>query len=237
VKLRSLVAALVVTATAPAFAQSSDAAKEARDLYERGVRHYNVREYDAAIEDFKRAYLLSATPSLLFNLAQAYRQKGPGSCADAAAAYRAYLRERPNAADRKTIEGHIDNLDACAKSEPPAKKEPPPPPPPEVEGTPTPPVLVEEAPPPSPRRNLSTPSLVLGGSGIVLLGTGALLNGLARVRYSDLQSECPCPPERWETWRDVETTSWIVVGAGAATLAAAVVVWLVSSTPQRSAAR
>src|SRR5262245_38218137 len=74
--------------------------RDALSLYEAGVRRYNLADYDQAIDLFKRAYLLSEAPELLFNVAQAYRLKGDGFCALALRFYRNYLRLDPKTAKR-----------------------------------------------------------------------------------------------------------------------------------------
>src|SRR5262245_49262547 len=102
---RSIIAACTALAIAglrPAVAQTPAADAEA--LYATGVRQYNVGEYDAAIDAFKRAYLISSEPSLLYNIAQAYRKKGPSGCKRALEFYRGYLRARPATPDRASIE-------------------------------------------------------------------------------------------------------------------------------------
>src|SRR5262249_10653631 len=66
---------VALTLTRPAYAQKhkkpptpaeSDAARE---HYQRGLTHYNLGEFDAAVNEFKQAYALSSAPGLLFNIA------------------------------------------------------------------------------------------------------------------------------------------------------------------------
>src|SRR5262249_23764963 len=42
--------------------------RHARSLYEEGLRHFNLAEYDAAIESFREAYRFVQDPELLFNI-------------------------------------------------------------------------------------------------------------------------------------------------------------------------
>src|SRR6476659_4928669 len=91
---RGLVIALLWMA--PLFAD--DAVKRARKAYDSALAHYHLGEYKEALDDFKSAYRLKHEPDLLFNIAQAMRQLGDFD--GAAREYRAYLRERPGAANR-----------------------------------------------------------------------------------------------------------------------------------------
>jgi hypothetical protein len=97
----------------------------AKDLYDSGLRHYNLTEYDAALADFKKAYQLSGRPELLYNLAQCYRAMGDPTKAQAQ--YRAYLREKPDAANRAEVEKLILAMDTAIKAQkqPPTEASPP----------------------------------------------------------------------------------------------------------------
>src|SRR5437867_3461171 len=98
---------LLVVAPGAARAQPAPSPPDesrARELHQQGSRHYDIGEYDAAIDDFKAAYALSPAAGLLFNIAQAYRMKGTDSCAEALRYYRSYLRAAPNAENRESVE-------------------------------------------------------------------------------------------------------------------------------------
>jgi tetratricopeptide (TPR) repeat protein len=87
---------LMASATAlaqPAPGQPYDK-EHAKALYAEGLRHYNVAEYDQAIESFKSSYLVSGDARLLFNVAQAYRLKG--DCEQALRFYKNFQRENPD---------------------------------------------------------------------------------------------------------------------------------------------
>jgi hypothetical protein len=98
---------------------STGAAQPARELYESGLRHYNLQEYEPALADFKAAYQRSGAPELLYNLGQCYRALGDP--ARAAAHYRAYLRELGNASNRHEVERLIAAMDSAIA----AQKQPP----------------------------------------------------------------------------------------------------------------
>jgi tetratricopeptide (TPR) repeat protein len=88
---------------------------DARALYERGLQHYNLAEYDQAIAAFKRSYELSNAPELLFNIAQALRFKG--DCPQAVLVYRSYMREAQDRANRAKAESGIER---CARQQQPS---------------------------------------------------------------------------------------------------------------------
>jgi tetratricopeptide (TPR) repeat protein len=88
--------------------------KKIEQLFDEGTKHYDLGEWDKAIASFKQAYALMPDPSFLFNLGQAYKQKG--ACRDASAAYVAYLRKAPDE-DRAKVEGFIKELEPCARIE------------------------------------------------------------------------------------------------------------------------
>jgi tetratricopeptide (TPR) repeat protein len=224
---RSVVAALTamtaIVRIEPAVAQAPAADVEA--LYAEGVRHYNVGEYDAAIDAFKRAYLISNAASLLYNIAQAYRKQGPPGCEPALEFYRGYLRERPGAPDRASIEATIDELDPCPAA-------------PRAAAPAVVPAIVA-APPAVVRDDPAGPSggqLALGVAGATLLVGGGVTFGIAAARYGALQDECPCPRERWTAWRNAEYGSYVALGLGAASLGTAVIWWLAQRGSERPGA-
>ncbi|HEX3760555.1 MAG TPA: hypothetical protein VHW23_17695 [Kofleriaceae bacterium] len=80
----------------PASPAPDDSAKatEAAALYDEGKRYFDIGEYPQAIASWKRSYLLSSAPLLLFNIAQAYRLSG--NCAQANRFYLNYRRAEPH---------------------------------------------------------------------------------------------------------------------------------------------
>src|SRR5512143_3998622 len=94
VRRLSLSLALLIAATSPAFADAKADKAKAKLLYEEGLKHYNLAEWQEAIKSWKESYLLSKKPLLLFNLGQAYRLAG--DCTQAMTFYDSYQREEPN---------------------------------------------------------------------------------------------------------------------------------------------
>src|SRR5579884_3926042 len=114
----ALALVLPVVKAQPSFAQArhhkpdSEQEKkdaEARDHYEKGLTHYNLGEFDPAVEEFKKAYELSNAPGLLFNIAQVYRAKEDYK--QALYFYRTYLRLQPDAPNRADVEARIADLE------------------------------------------------------------------------------------------------------------------------------
>jgi tetratricopeptide (TPR) repeat protein len=123
----------------------------ARALYDQGMRHYNLSEYDTAIDAFKQGYKLSGNAGFLYNIAQAYRMKG--DCAQAVTFYRNYLRADPQAENRAAVEERIASLATCAPEPAPVRPAPA---------------------PPAPRSRAAT---ALRVTGIVAVGVGLALGG------------------------------------------------------------
>jgi tetratricopeptide (TPR) repeat protein len=112
---------LVVLLPSTASAQRRRAAataspqEEARELYKKGMTHYEIGEFDAAIDAFKRAYQLTSAPGLLFNIAQVYRMKKDPE--QAVYFYRTYLRLMPDAPNRADVEVLIAENQALVDAE------------------------------------------------------------------------------------------------------------------------
>src|SRR3954462_13575763 len=120
--IRSVVLCAAVLLPALAFAEP----KTADEWYSEGETQYNLGNFDKAADAFKQGYSLEAIdnkkPAYLYNVAQAYRQGG--KCKDASFFYKRYLSLKDqdtakplNPDKRKEIEGWIDEIDQCEKSQ------------------------------------------------------------------------------------------------------------------------
>ncbi len=104
-----------VHAQQPAAAADEAKKERARQLHERGLRHYEAKEYGRAITAYRKAYALVPVPGILFNLAQAYRLKG--DCRRAHRTYRSFMRAVPGTPEAKLAQEHVASLRSCAVRE------------------------------------------------------------------------------------------------------------------------
>ena len=115
-----LAVVLVVLATRIGFAQPDDEGTEqavrARDADRAGRDHYAAHDYAEAVEDYRRAHDALPDPLFLFDMAQSYRKLD--DCLHAAEMYRAYLKDLPNADNRRRVERFIVDMDACSPAAP-----------------------------------------------------------------------------------------------------------------------
>ncbi len=208
-----IVSAALFGAVAPVSAQPApppmdDAKKaEAKALYDKGITHYNLGEYDKAIAAFRQAYEISLAPGLLFNIAQAHRLNKDYE--QASKLYSTYLRLKPDAPNRADVEARIAEMNAILAQQnkvgdkapvgtvPPEGEKGPPKP-----ATPTPTDPSSGTPPPSdpavgsvttdvPRPVSGGATLKLAGISTAALGgaliiTGAIFGSMASGAESDL---------------------------------------------------
>ncbi|HSD90611.1 MAG TPA: tetratricopeptide repeat protein [Kofleriaceae bacterium] len=108
----SLALLFAAAATQPALADSKADKAKAKTLYEDGLKHYNLAEWQDAIKSWKESYLISKKPLLLFNIGQAYRLSG--DCKQAMVFYDSYQREEPNPKNQAELD---EALGLCAKQQ------------------------------------------------------------------------------------------------------------------------
>jgi len=141
------VAAFAVAMLAGVPARADEATAVARDAYDKGMAHYHLEEYDAAIDEWERGFRAKPAPEFLYNIAQAYRlSKRPDK---ALSFYQKYLRVNPEAKNRDEVEKHIAALKEIVDKQKSSAESPP-------QGTlPTPPPATAPATTPPPT---STPT-------------------------------------------------------------------------------
>ena len=206
-----------VICCATAFGDSATETR-ARALHAQGVRHYNLAEYDLAIEVFKQAYALTPFPGLLFNIAQAYRHQG--ECGRALEFYRSYLRQKPTAADRAEVERHLREMEACVGERAraaPASQAASSPVRPETEAA----AAAAPARSQGPSHRLLTWTLL--GSGVAAAASGGVLLGL--VSHGLDACSPACSPSRIDDLKLEAAFGYALVVAGAAAIAAGVLVY------------
>jgi tetratricopeptide (TPR) repeat protein len=204
------IALMLVAAAQPALAQpappqpqpatTDDAKKaEAKALYEKGLSHYNLGEFDLAIEAFRKSYALTNAPGLLFNIAQAFRLKKDYE--QAVYFYQTYLRLKPDAPNRSDVEARIKEMEEAIEEQ---KKQATKPPvgtmsPEGGTTTTTTTTTTTQAPTGTATttdtgeadgakaQTLITAGYVTGGAGVALLVTGAVFGSMAKSAQNDLE--------------------------------------------------
>ncbi|HEY5926557.1 MAG TPA: hypothetical protein VIV11_32945 [Kofleriaceae bacterium] len=115
-KARALtLAAILAATTSSAYADNAlrpeRIPNKARQLAEKGRAAHNAGDYDGAVAAFKEAYVLAPSPSLLFNIAQAYRLAG--NCDESAWMYRRFLDTNPIGDHRSLAQNHLEAVERC----------------------------------------------------------------------------------------------------------------------------
>jgi tetratricopeptide (TPR) repeat protein len=161
---RLVVVAVILFAAAPAGA--TDPADAAKELYERGVRSYNLQDFESALAAFQAAYSLDK-PEFLFNIAQCQRQLKQYEAAGKS--YKAFLASMPHAPNHDAAARLAKEMEdrAAAASAPRSAAEPP-------AAVPAAAVVVAAAPLPAADRRRP---LRLAGIGLTGLGAGLIAAG------------------------------------------------------------
>jgi tetratricopeptide (TPR) repeat protein len=104
-----VVVLLVATALAghPAVA-AGGSEKEARALFQRAEKSFNLGKFDEALTDYQAAYEAKPLPGFLFNIAQCYRNVG--NYERARFFYRRYLAIDPRTSNRGLVEDLIAEM-------------------------------------------------------------------------------------------------------------------------------
>lgn len=177
----------------------------ARQLYERGIAHYKIGEFEQAIGDFKAAYAIEPSDVLLFNLAQSYRQLGDGK--RALFFYREFVAHAPPSPARTDAEHMVAELEAPPPQAPSPPSGPAPvyraaqaPPPPRVaETTRAAPVLVSQ------KHGLGRHGALTLVASTAAIGTTLVLVGVVlsvhAARVSDSLESIPMTPVWNATYR------------------------------------
>src|SRR5438105_13617435 len=106
--LLSLILLSAVAVAQPAPPPADPRASEAKQHYENGMAHFNLEEWEAAIEEWKAGYRAKPVAQFLYNIAQAYRLSKHSE--EALSFYQRYLRDDPQAPNPAEVEGHIGEL-------------------------------------------------------------------------------------------------------------------------------
>jgi tetratricopeptide (TPR) repeat protein len=201
-----LVVCVICLAAATTSIAEEPSPPSTKQLFESGVGHYNLSEWAAALDDFKAAYRSKADPVFLFNIGQCYRQMGEPQ--EAINAYRAYLRETPDAPNRSEVERLIGLMQETlrARSQPPmgvAAATTPPPPAPAIDPT-----------------KERVAGIALMGTGGALLIAGGVFVGLAYAANGNAGQNGQYQPGQIaarNTYEALDVAAFAVGGAAAVT--------------------
>jgi tetratricopeptide (TPR) repeat protein len=81
---------------------------DAKEAFDVGSRAYEDGDFESALASFRRAYELTGSPDLLYNIATVSDRMRRDE--EALEAYKGYLEARPKSADREHVEGRIEVL-------------------------------------------------------------------------------------------------------------------------------
>jgi tetratricopeptide (TPR) repeat protein len=105
-----LVILLSTVIIAPALAYAADDVAAAKEHFGKGKRLYDLGKFAEAAAEYAAAYEAKDDAALLFNLGQAHRLAGNYS--QAVLAYKAYIRNLPQAPNRADVESRIREIQA-----------------------------------------------------------------------------------------------------------------------------
>ena len=111
-----LLTVFLVARPASAAPPSPEDKVKAREHYQRGLTHYDIKEYPEALAEFKNAYRVVQDPAFLFNIAQCYRKLGQN--VEALDYYHNYMRRFPSAPNRSEVERRIQEIEREQESSP-----------------------------------------------------------------------------------------------------------------------
>jgi len=249
--MRFAVAVIVILGIG-APAQAENRAK-AREAFQRGTQHYDLSEYEPALEAFKEAYRSFEEPTFLFNIAQCYRQLGDHQ--KALRFYRTYLIKVPAAPNRDEVKQLIAQLMRTIEEEK-QRKAPPPPSTlapataqPEAPSTPAPlsgSVVTKPASAEMPTgapvdRALARRKVIAGAVtaafGVAAAGVGAACLGLAKSTADSLTSDDRANRE-FDPGKEQQGTTYqllggVFLGIGAAAAVVGVTIAVVGAREQR----
>jgi tetratricopeptide (TPR) repeat protein len=99
----------VLVANLGSIAHAQREGSEARKQFEEGTKAFNLGEFTRAVQHYRAAYQAKPDPVFLYNIAQAYRQAN--DLPQALFFYRSFLRNMPNAPNRREVEDRIGKLE------------------------------------------------------------------------------------------------------------------------------
>jgi hypothetical protein len=186
-------------------------------------RHCAAGRVEAGIELLARIVAETGDPNAVFNQARCYQQNGRPE--EALARFQEYRRITPELAapERAELDGHIRELEAALRARAAVVAPPP--------------VVVPAPPAPLPVVGRSRSARIGAGAlvaaGVVGLAGGALFGLQARKIEAEIENQQGLVPndlhqDRMDRGRRYQTFQWVGYGVGAAALAGAAVVLIVT---------
>jgi iron complex outermembrane receptor protein len=121
IRVLGLIAVLLTVL--PAYGQTDDRAVQAKQHYETGMAHFQLEEWDKAIEEWQAGFRIKPVAQFLYNIAQAYRlSKRPEK---ALSFYQKYLHMDPKAPNRAEVDRHIASLTKLVAEQGKSASQPP----------------------------------------------------------------------------------------------------------------
>jgi len=221
-----IIAAATLLSVNAAWAQNPTR-EMAKRHYDNGAAYYSQADYKAAIDEFQKAYKLNRAPELLHNLGRCH--EALGELDRAIELFEQYLRERPKAPNRVTLELRIKNLRKRLKPAPKPPATPATAPAPKPREVPVIPPPVTPQARTSPMKIAGWAAVGLGAAGLVAAG---VLGGLASKEtgeYEDAWSDgLPASEGKQilERAEGYEVGMFVALGVGGAAAIAGVVLLL-----------
>jgi len=107
---RPLIALCLVMLAFVRVAHADDPSERvARRHYDRGQKLFALQKFEAALEQYQKAYDAEPIPAFLFNIGQCHRNLGDYDAA--IFSYKRYLKLEPDAENRAQVEELIDELE------------------------------------------------------------------------------------------------------------------------------
>jgi tetratricopeptide (TPR) repeat protein len=231
-----MIFALLILGTAQLAAAQSPS-ESAREHYRKGTTYYDLSRYREAAEEYAAAYEAVQDPAFLYNIAQAYRFAGDH--AHALSSYKAYLRRVPDASNRDEIEGRIRTLEKQVAADKQKAA---------TTATTTTQIQTQETrvvaqPGPTAadrvegrRKKIAGLGVALGG--VLLLGAGGAMGGLAYGPYNEINHPAPnyvFDPSAQSRLQTYQTLEFTFIGVGGAMTLAGIIVYGVGAHQSRSA--
>jgi len=117
VALVALTLVALVASPRPAQADREDAAtRAAKKHYDKGEKLFALGRFDAALDEYQKAFDAKPVPAFLFNIGQCYRNLGDFE--QAVFSYKKFLKLEPDAPNRERVEKLIEDLEDKLAAQP-----------------------------------------------------------------------------------------------------------------------